>query len=300
MKRMNRWLALAGAAAAMVAAQVGVQLAMAGPAAAVTGNERVMGEVSAVDSQPTHTSRAYCPTGKFVIGGGGWAFAVAGDDSAKVTLVEMRPEHNTNGTRDSYVVTGSETTSAMTGDWWVQAYAICASQSGLAGYELVSTSNPLISSPSELSTAAGCAGTKRVLGGGARITNPGRDVALQTVRAAGGGGSFRASAHEDANGYGGAWTVDAYAICVNTPMGYTVVTTASAASDSESEKLAFARCPAGTQVHGAGGATSSVAGVSLQVVYPYANRTEVQAFAVENTPVSADWDFIVAQAICAV
>jgi len=47
--------------------------------------------------------------------------AVAASDSAKVTLVEMRPEHSTGNGRDAYVVTGSETTAAMTGDWWVQA-----------------------------------------------------------------------------------------------------------------------------------------------------------------------------------
>lgn len=298
MKRRNRWLALTGATAALVAAQVGLQLAMAGPAAAVTGIEKVTGEVSAVDSQQTHTSEAFCPAGKFVIGGGGWAFAVAADDSEKVTLVQMRPQHSTNGGRDSYVVTGSETTAAMTGDWWVQAYAICASSSGLSGYTVVSTNNGVTSSPSEMATAAGCGG-KRAIGGGARITNPGRDVSLQTVRASGSGDIVRAAAHEDVQGYSGNWTVDAYAICVNAPSGYEVVTTESTARHSEAEKSAFAQCPAGKRVHGAGAATNSVAGVSLQVVYPYNDLDEVQAFAVESSPVSQDWDFIVAQAICA-
>jgi hypothetical protein len=37
MKYRSRWLALACAAAALAAAQVGLQLATAGPAAAVTG-----------------------------------------------------------------------------------------------------------------------------------------------------------------------------------------------------------------------------------------------------------------------
>jgi hypothetical protein len=299
MNRMNRWFTLAGAAATVIAAQVAIQLAAGGPAAAVTGIEKVTGEVSLVDSQQTHTSRAVCPAGKYVIGGGGWAFAVAAADSAKVTLVEMRPEHHTNGTRDAYVVTGSETTASMTGDWWVQAYAICASPSGLSGYKLESTNNGVTSSPVEMSTAAACLDGKRAIGGGARITNPGRDVALQMARASGSGDIFRAAAHEDPNGYSDDWTVDAYAICVNQPSGYQVVTTASASSDSESEKLALAQCPAGKRVHGAGAATTNVAGVSLQVVYPYGDLDEVQAFAVENTPVSQDWDFIVAQAICA-
>ena len=93
MTRMKGWFTLAGAVGLLVAAQVGRQLATGGPAAAVTGVEKVTGEVSAVDSQQTHTSRAVCPTGKFVIGGGGWAFSVAASDSAKVTLVEPGAQH---------------------------------------------------------------------------------------------------------------------------------------------------------------------------------------------------------------
>ncbi|MEQ4305055.1 hypothetical protein ABNF97_27365 [Plantactinospora sp. B6F1] len=300
MTRMNRWFAPAGAAMIVVAAQVGVQFAGAGPAAAVTGIEKVTSPLSAIDSQQTHTARAECPAGKWVIGGGGWAFAVAAADSAKVTLVQLFPEHRTDGAPDSFVVTGSETTAAMTGDWWVQAYAICASRSGLSGYQVVGTRNSATSSPVELEARAEC-GSKRAIGGGARIVNPGRDVALQVSRASASGDIFRATAHEDANGYSGNWTVDAYAVCLNRPAGYQVVMTASAQSDSESEKIAFARCPNGTRVHGAGAAISDTApgGVSLQVVYPANALDDVQAFAVENTPVSQDWDFIVSQAICA-
>jgi hypothetical protein len=301
MHRTNRWVMLVGAAAAVVAAQVGIQLAGAGPAAAVTGIEKVVGEVSLVDSQQTHTSIAHCPPGKYVIGGGGWAFAVAAADAAKVTLLQMRPEHRTDGAGDSYVVTGSETTPTMTGDWWVQAYAICASPSGLSGYKLESTNNGVTASPDRMETWATCGSGKRALGGGARITNPGREVALQMSRASATGDIFRAAAREDADGYSGDWTVDAYAVCVNQPAGYQVVTTPSTASDSESEKLAFAKCPAGTRVHGAGAAISNTApgGVSLQVVYPYGALDQVQAYAVENTPTGQDWDFIVGQAICA-
>ncbi|MFY1672724.1 hypothetical protein ACN27G_22635 [Plantactinospora sp. WMMB334] len=299
MTSRNRWFALAGAAVVAVA-QVGVQLAGAGPAAAVTGIEKVTSPVSSIDSQQSHTARAECPAGKWVIGGGGWAFAVAAADSAKVALVQLVPEHRTDGTPDSFVATGTETTAAMTGDWWVQAYAICASPSGLSGYQVARSQNSATSSPPELEAVAVC-GSRRALGGGARIVNPGRDVALHMSRASGSGDIFRASAHEDANGYAGNWTVDAYAICVNRPAGYQVVTTPSAESGSESEKIAFAECPSGTRVHGAGAAISNTApgGVSLQVVYPSNALDYVQAFAVENTPVSQDWDFIVSQAICA-
>ncbi|MFI7547132.1 hypothetical protein [Actinoplanes sp. NPDC049599] len=295
---MNRWFTLAGAAVLVLA---GLQLAAAGPAAAVTGIEKVTSPVSAVDSQQTHTARAECPAGKWVVGGGGWAFAVAAADSAKVTLVQARPDHRSDGSRDSFVATGSETTAAMTGDWWVQAYAICAGPSGLSGYTVATGHTPVTGSPAAAEAQAVCPGGTRAIGGGARIVNPGRDVSLRISRASGTGDIFRAGAHEDADGYSGAWGVDAYAVCVNAPAGYQVVTTASAASDSEAEKLALAECPAGTRVHGAGAAISNTApaGVSLQVIYPFEGLHEVQGFAVENTPVGQDWDFIVAQAICA-
>jgi hypothetical protein len=300
MNRRNRWFALAGTAALILAAQAGVQLAAAGPAAAVTGIEKVTSPLSPVDSQQTHTARAECPAGKWVVGGGGWAFAVAAADSAKVTLIQLRPDHRTDGSRDSYVASGSETTTAMTGDWWVQAYAICAAPSGLSGYTVATAHTPVTSSPPSAEAQAVC-GTKRAIGGGARIVNPGREVGLLISRASGTGDIFRAGAHEDANGYSGNWGVDAYAVCVNPPAGYQVVTTASTASDSEAEKIAFANCPAGKRVHGAGAAITNTApgGVSLQVVYPSSSLGQVEAFAVENTPVSQDWDFIVAQAICA-
>lgn len=301
MKRTNRWLTLAGAVATLVVAQAGLQLASAGPAAAVTGIEKVTSPVSSIDSQQTHTARAECPAGKSVIGGGGWAFAVAAADSAKVALVQMLPDHRAGDARDSFVVTGSETTSAMTGDWWVQAYAICAADSGLSGYEVETNHGSATSSPDGLERVAVCDSGKRAIGGGARIVNPGREVALRMARASGPGDIFRGAAHEDANGYAGDWTLDVYAVCVHAPAGYQVVTTASAQSDSESEKFALARCPSGKRVHGAGAAVSNTApgGVSLQVVYPSSSLGQVEAFAVENTPVSQDWDLIVAQAICA-
>ncbi|GIG88590.1 hypothetical protein [Plantactinospora endophytica] len=299
MKRRNRWFGLAGAAVTVVAAQAGIQLVDTAPAAAVTGIERTS-ELSATDSRTARTVRAFCPVGTWVIGGGGWAFAVAAADSAKVALVQLVPEHRTDGTRDSFLVTGTETTTAMTGNWWLEAYAICASPSGLAGYQVVGTQNQATSSPVEAAASAGC-GTRRALGGGAEIVNSGGQVALHVARASASGDIFRGAAHEDADGYSGNWTVNAYAVCVNTPAGYTVVTEPSAQSDSEAEKFALANCPSGTRVHGAGAAISDTApgGVALQVAYPSSLLGYVQAFAVENTPVGQDWDFIVAQAICA-
>lgn len=296
-RRTARWAALAGAAAA-VAAQVLVQVAGATPASAVTGLVKTS-SLSATDSQPSKTATAYCPVGKRVTGGGGWVFALAAADSAKVTLTQLRPVHPASG-QDSYVVTGWETTTTMTGNWWLEAYAICADAGALSGYQIVAASSTS-SSLSRQAAAAVCPTGKRALGSGARIGNPGGEVGLQVARASGTGDITRGEAHEDANGYAGTWWVSAYAICVYPPAGYEVVYGSSAQQLSESEKIAFAVCPTGKRVHGAGAAISNLApgGVSLQVIYPFNALNQVEAFAVENTPTSQNWDFIVAQAICA-
>jgi hypothetical protein len=88
---------------------------------------------------------------------------------------------------------------------------------------------------------------------------------------------------------------------VNPPPGYELVYGQSEQRASESEKSATAVCPGSKVVHGAGAAITNVApgSVSLRVVYPSYDPKRVVAVAVENTPTSQNWDFIVAQAICA-
>ena len=56
---------------------------------------------------------------------------------------------------------------------------------------------------------------------------------------------------EDANGFAGAWTVTAFAVCASVPANFTP---ASATTPPSSvNKSATVSCPAGTRVHGAGG-----------------------------------------------
>ncbi len=56
---------------------------------------------------------------------------------------------------------------------------------------------------------------------------------------------------EDANGFAGAWTVTAFAVCASVPANFTP---ASATTPPSSvNKSATVSCPAGTLVHGAGG-----------------------------------------------
>ena len=65
------------------------------------------------------------------------------------------------------------------------------------------------------------------------------------------------AAQEDANGFAGAWTVTAYAVCASVPAN---LTPASATTPpSSTNKSATASCPAGTLVHGAGGQLTTAA-----------------------------------------
>jgi hypothetical protein len=256
--------------------------------------------VSSTDSVSPKTVTASCPAGKRVVGGGGWVFATGAADEAKVLLTRLQPVLSQDA--GSYVVTGEEVAPGMTGTWWLEAYALCAPAP--AGYELVGASTAS-SSSSVKEIAAVCPGSKRVLGTGSRIVNPGGQVTLQTNRSSGPRDIVRAVAKEDASGYASSWSLSAYAVCANPLSGFTSVGGGSVLTGSENEKVAFVDCPAGTYVHSAGaassgtppGLTTTPPGVAVQVVYPFNNLRSVEVYAVETTPTAVNWD-VGAFAIC--
>ena len=256
---------------------------------------------SLTDSASTKTASAHCWSGGTIIGGGGGVYG-PGASTNKPTLSGMRPMHNFDGIdsdSDSYDVTAAETTPGTTGAWRVEAYAICAEQ--LAGVHLVSSPNVAPSSASTQVAAAVCPPGERVMGAGAQASTASGQVVLQVARPSASGDIVRAQAHEDADGYAGAWSVRAYAACAPPPAGYQVVFAPSQQTLSEPVKLAVATCPAGKRLLGTGAALSSIAPgqVSLQSIVPsFANR-QTLALGVENTATPATWDFIVSTAICA-
>lgn len=296
-KQTTRWAALAAAMVIVLTALIAVQLAGAAPASAVTGLHRATGS-SQVNSQSPKGAVAFCEEGENVVGGGGWVQAV-GAGSRRLTLTHLVP--GDFGARDGYAVTGSETTPGITDSWYVRAYALCAPATSLSGYRIVPSPPANPSRSPVQTTAAVCPAGQRVLGTGGAINNPGGQVALQVSRASGPGDIARVQAHADASGYDDPWSVTSYAVCVNPPSGYEVVYGESPQRASESEKFAVAECPGNKRVHGAGAAITSTApgNVALAVVSPLDDLDGVQALAVENTPTSQNWDFIVAQAICA-
>jgi hypothetical protein len=294
-----RWAELAGAVVIVAAVLITVQLAAAAPASAVTGLQRVLSTDQVINSEATKSARAFCPETKHVVGGGGWVAELGASPTRRVTLTQLQPVRLLDGVRDGYVATGAETFPGVTGDWYVVAYALCANKNALSQWDIVPAQTLLSSQPVQTAAAVCPAGT-RVIGTGGKIVNPAGRVALQVARASASGDIARVQAHA-ADGYSGDWSVVSYAVCVTPPPGYQVVYGQSEQDASESEKTAFAVCPGTKVVHGAGGAITNVApgNVSLRVVYPSYDPKRVDVIAVENTPTNQDWDFIVAQAICA-
>jgi hypothetical protein len=269
---------------------------------------------SGVDSVSPKTVTAVCPAGKWVVGGGGWATTTAIDDETRVLLTRLEPVHS--GNLDAYTVTAEEVAPGMSGSWSVEAYVVCAAEP--AGYEIVSGSTAPSSVPVQES-AADCPGSKRILGTGVQINNPGGQVTLQTNRSSS-PRNVRAVAKEDANGYAAEWHVTVYAICANPTSGLdsfgnstvdngTVdngsADNGSALTGSEDSKIAFSDCPDGTYVYGAGVATSGTPpgltttppGIAVQAVYPFNDLRSVQVVVVATTPTSLNWD-VDAFAIC--
>ncbi len=297
----SRWMAMAGAFAGAVA------MAAAVPGAGAAGGQSqplvtdvVKKSGITFDSQSSKQAFAYCDPGQVVVGGGGWAFVPgSADDPNAVTLFQLQPATSLNGSgRQGYAAGAAEAGPGVSGEWWVEAYALCADP--ITGHRIVAS--PTVSNTSDpvQKADAVCAAGEKVLGTGARVLNTSTEVGLQVARADALGVLTRAQAHEDANGFSGSWSLKAYAICARQPQGYEVRTGESSERGSEPIKDAHASCSTGKRMISTGAAISNVApgNVSLQVLYPTSGGRSMDAYAVENTPLFDSWDFIIARGIC--
>ena len=250
------------------------------------------------------TEVATCPGSKKVVGGGGWTMTTDPDEEESVALTRLEPSDNVDGAgADGYIATAAETQPGVGGDWWVQAYALCADASSVPGWDINAAYTTTASDPKQqLSVGCDNAGQK-VIGTGARIginaLGQG-EVVLQQAAALFTGLRARAQAQEDGTGYAGQWWLGAYAICASTPSGYEVVTGGSAQAQSETSKWVEASCSSGNQLLSAGAFTTVDVppNISLQTVYPRSNLRQLEAYAVENTPTSLSWGVFSVRGIC--
>jgi hypothetical protein len=228
-----------------------VQGLLASQAEAVPGLQRST-KTSVSDSSTSKTVTVKCPAGKRVLGGGA---TVTGGGRGQVVLERLEPVQT--ATDDRFVVGAREDGTGYSQTWRLTAYALCADP--LPAYAILPSTSGSASSNSPQSTISFCIGQPEV-GFGGRINGGAGQVHLTNlVSDSNGDVDFTAiAALEDANGFGGAWTVTAYAVCANTPANLTRASVTTPASSAN--KSATARCPAGSRVHSAGGQLSTPAG----------------------------------------
>jgi hypothetical protein len=253
--------------------------------AAITGLERVAPNTASNSTDKGIT--ATCPAGKKLIGPGVDVTPGAGH----VLIDDIRPSADLQ----SLFVRAREDETGTTANWYLQAFAICASAPpGLERKALTSASNS-----SNKTVTVNCSAGKNLLGLAGEINSPNGQVLLEDLTPVAGLASATVKAVEDENGNSGNWSLTAYAICANPIAGLVRVSNTSA-NDSSNPKLFNASCPAGKQVVGTGGNINTPNGqIVLDAVFPDQTLTTAGIGAWEDdTGNTANWS-LTAFAICA-
>jgi len=302
--RGRRWTAVAASAALAAGALAGAQITAASAAAALPGIHVVSSPPSASNSISIKQVQAYCPSTERVIGGGGYIQEVSGTDH-KPTLTELRPIYRYDGTR--------RLPRHRRGDSAGNARDVAGA--GVRGVRSESPAPQLGHRARHESALVECrAGEGSGVPGrasGARHRHQ-RERSVRW-RAAAGDPAFRSGRHRAGLSARRRERLRAQLVrnCVRHLRGSTarlchptVVIPPfgqSLGSDSESWKIAGSTCPAGKYAHSAGAALNNLApaNVSLQALFPAGGGRSSQAIAVENTPTTEDWDYIVASVVCA-
>ena len=257
--------ACAALIAAIAAVAGAVQLAAPQPAAAAGGLqlERAAGS-SLEDDAAQKAAVAYCPDGKFVVGGGGAVWNLH-PTSARLTGLVPSPT--------AFVAQAATAGLSGGADWRVAAYAVCADKDVLGAdrgkYRIVPGSTE---GSARFKTAlARCPAGTVAYGSGADVPANGR-VGLQMTRTSGPLDISRATGRAD-NASTGSWTLTSYAICALPAGGiHSEGTIAPGVFTTH-------HCTPGDSVAGPGGGGGLVDGgtVWLKVLYPFSNfDVEVQ------------------------
>ncbi|WP_412539985.1 hypothetical protein R8Z50_29790 [Longispora sp. K20-0274] len=250
------------------------------PAEAALPGHQLVSTVSVSDSATTKSATATCPAGKQVVGAGAYIDGVEG----QVILDDLIP------TATTVRATGYEIQGGTTANWWIRAFAVCASP--LPGYEIVTTAGA--SSSANKTATAACPAGKQVIGSGAAVTGGLGQVVMGTMQPSSTGTTV--IGYEDADGTAATWYLTAYAICATAPAG-TEIVTSTTLSDSLN-KSASPTCPAGKLPLGQGWAitTTEPGRVVSDIAMPTANGA--MAVARESGAVGTSWS-LSARVVCA-
>jgi hypothetical protein len=231
------------ACGAIVIGLAAAQALLMGQAEAVPGLQRTT-KTSVSDSSTSKTVAANCPDGKRVLGGGGTVTGGRG----QVVLDRLEPVQT--ATNDRFVVGAREDGTGYARNWQLTAYALCADP--LPAYGILPSTSGSPSSNSPQNTISFCIGQPEVGFGGRIAGGAGQIHLTNLVRDSNDTVDFTSiAAQEDANGFAGAWTVTAFAVCASTAAKFTGVSATT--PPSSVNRSATVSCPAGTRVHSAGG-----------------------------------------------
>ena len=146
--------------------------------------------------------------------------------------------------------------------------------------------------------AAYCPAGTKILGGGADVMGGGHSVRIAGINPAPilvNPNALWATAHEDLLGYGGSWSLRAWAICAPAPAGWEIVLADHAEPAGSPFSIATAQCPAGKKVIGAGGRSTGKVNVFLTSVDIAADLSSVS---VDVTGIDGASPTAYAYAIC--
>lgn len=250
--------------AAVAAVAVGLT-ALASPASADLPDRQVVEASSDSNSDPKGKT-VYCPNGTRVVGSG--ADIIGG--TGTVVLEELIP------TRDTVRAYAYEADNGTTANWEIRAWAVCGNPNGssvTASRESVRNSN---SKPVDVT----CPDGKVVLGTGASIEGgQGQVVIDEIIPTTNTVSVLGLEDDDDGDGYGGNWSIRAYAICGDEPGGREIESrTTTATSD---DKGTSAPCDPGKIVFGGGFDIGGGAGLTF--INDFIPMTDsVQAYATEN------------------
>jgi hypothetical protein len=204
-KRPHRAPALVLAAAGFVGAMV----VMAGPAAALPGTTIRISTTSASNSSSDKTVTTTCPAGKKLVGAG----AILNNGGTRVIIDSIVPNGSPNTAPSAVTVKALEDETGTAANWSVTAYGVCTSLP-ITSVVRVSATSAANSNPTRAAIATCPHGTHTLLGSGFDIVTGNGEVNMHDlIPDLSGDGQVTVRAHEDSTGFGGTWSLTAYAVC---------------------------------------------------------------------------------------
>jgi hypothetical protein len=222
---VRKFSAVVFAGAAVVAAQL---VAVPAASAAVPGYQIVQAQTG-TDSATYKSVTVNCPSGKRVVGAG---YHLLGADG-NIVLDDLIPGVS------SVTVGAGEDQDGTSANWKITGIAICANP--LPGHEVVTATSGFGPGDSRRAAAL-CPPGKKVVGAGTSLSQGFGHISVGNLITD--QNAVYAYAIDDQDGFGGSWSVSAYAVCAFAPVGLEYPSSSSA-YNSNSPKVQSANCSAG-------------------------------------------------------